>query len=277
MIKKHIHIVILTIFLSFVLASCEKVIHLDLNSADTRIVIEGNITPDAGPYEVVITTSGDYYTAEGIMPITGAQVIISDDIGNYDTLTEKSDGIYLTNNIVGESDRTYSLDVVYKGNSFSGSELLPVKVTIDSLSYEEIPKNAGPPPEEPENKIYNIFCSFNDPEETEDYYRFTVLRNGEEDPNRRGGSYNVASDQLFNGQTVKYAIWYVEAAPQDTITIIMDAIGFNTYEYFRTLNDALSSGGMGGTPYNPITNLSNDALGYFGAYTRDRSSIVLEE
>jgi hypothetical protein len=275
MLKKHIHIIFLTIIVSFLLVSCEKVIHLDLNSAETRIVIEGNITPDAGPYEVVITTSGDYYTAEGIMPISGAQVIISDDIGNFDTLSEKLEGIYLTNNLLGESDRTYSLDIAYKGNSYSGSEYLPVKVTIDSLSYEE--NGVRPPPEEPENKIYNINCNFTDPEESEDYYRFTILINGEESESRRGGNYNVTSDQLFNGNPFQYTIWYVEAAPQDTITIVMDAIGFNTYEYFRTLNDALSSGGMGGTPYNPITNLSNDALGYFGAYTRDRKSIILEE
>ncbi len=275
MIKKHIHIITLTIFVSFILVSCEKVIHLDLNSAETRVVIEGNITPGAGPYEVVIRTSGDYYTAEGIMPISGAQVIISDDFGTFDTLEEKLEGVYLTSKIVGESDRTYSLNVVYEDNSYSGSELLPIKVTIDSLGYDEIPKNAGPPPEEPENKVYNIYCYFHDPVETENYYRFTVLINGEEEENRRG-NYNVTNDQLFNGQHIKYALWYVEAAPQDTITIVMDNIGFNTYEYFRTLNDALSSGGMGGTPYNPITNLNNDALGYFGAYARDNSNIVLE-
>ncbi len=276
MLKKHIHIVILAIFISSLLASCEKVIDLDLNSAETRIVIEGNITPEVGPYEVIITTSGDYYTAAGIMPISGAQVILSDDIGNSDTLSETSDGIYLTDNMVGISEHTYSLEVVYEGNNYSGSEYLPSKVAIDSLSYEEIPKNAGPPPEESENKIYNIYCNFNDPPDNDDYYRFIILINGEESESR-GGNYNITDDQLFDGQHVKYAIWYVEAAPQDTITIIMDAIGFNTYEYYRTLNDALSSGGMGGTPFNPISNLSNDALGYFGAYSRDKSSIILEE
>lgn len=259
-----------------VLSSCEKVVHLDLNSAETKIVIEGNITAEEGPYEVMITTSGDYYTAEGIMPISGAQVIVSDDIGNTDTLIEMSEGSYLTNNLIGTSDRTYSLDVSYENNSFNAEEYLPYKVYIDSLSYEEIPKNSGPPPEEPENKVYNMYCNFSDVEETDNYYRFSILINGEESTSR-GGNYNVTDDQLFNGQDVKYVIWYVEAAPQDTVTIILDAIGFNTYEYFRTLNDAISSGGMGGTPYNPITNLSNDALGYFGAYTRDEMSIILEE
>lgn len=258
------------------MVSCEKVVYLDLNSADTRIVIEGNITPDPGPYEVRITTSGDYYTADGIMPISGAQVIVSDDLGNSDTLTEDSVGVYLTNTIVGESDRTYYLEVDYEETSYSGSEFLPIKVYIDSLSYDEMPKGAGPPPEDESKKMYLIFCHFHDNEETEDYYRFKIDINGEMG-NGRGSYYSLASDQLFNGQEVNYTIWGVEAAPQDTVSIVLEAIGFNTYEYFRTLNDALSSGGMGGTPYNPITNLSNNALGYFGAYTSDTSSIILEE
>lgn len=278
MIKKNIYIITLTIIASLLLYSCEKVVYLDLNSADTRIVIEGNITPNQGPYEVMITTSGDYYTGEGIMPIKDAQVIINDDFGNIDTLTEKSDGVYFTNYLVGESDRMYSLQVIHNDNNYSGSEFLPREVPIDSVSYQEIPKNSGPPPEFPENKVYNLFCYFTDAEETENYYRFTVLINGEEYNGRSGRSgYNVTDDQLFNGQHIKYTIWYVEAGPQDTVTVLLDAIGFNTYEYFRTINDAVGSGGMGGTPYNPITNLSNNALGYFGAYARFSSSAIIRE
>jgi len=275
MLKKHIHILLITIFIGSLLASCEKVVHLDLNSAETRIVIEGNITPNPGPYEVVIRTSGDYYTAEGIMPITGAKVIVSDDLGNSDTLSEESEGVYFTNTIVGESYRTYSLEVKYKDISYSGTELLPAKVFIDSLSYEEMPVGAGPPPEDEDKKMYIVFCNFLDPVETEDYYRFKIKINNES-VESRGSSYILANDQLFNGQYVKYTIWGVEASPQDTVSIILETIGFNTFEYFRTLNDALSSGGMGSTPYNPISNLTNDALGYFGAYTSDKQSIILK-
>lgn len=269
---KHIMIILAGILL----VSCEKVVYLDLNTADTRIVIEGNITSEPGPYEVRITTTGDYYTADGIAPISGALVIISDNFGSSDTLVEESSGVYLTQYLSGQSGNTYSLDIFHEDKEYSGSEALPYKVSIDSLSYFEIPPNSGPPPEDENNKVYNIFCNFKDPAEFENYYRFKLKINGEE-AKSRGGNYNVSSDQLFNGQIVKYVIWYVEAAPLDTITIEMETIGFNTYEYYRTLNDALSSGGMGGTPYNPITNLSNNALGYFGAYTSDSMSVIIEE
>lgn len=270
------HIFIIAVLISFMMVSCEKVVHLDLNSAETNIVIEGNITYEPGPYQVMITTSGDYYTAEGILPISDAQVVISDDYGNTDTLTEVNDGIYLTNSIVGTSLRTYSVEVIHKDTKYSGSDYLPNIVYIDSLRYEEMPKGGSPPPEEEENKVYTIFCNFNDPPNTEDYYRLKIEKNGEY-IDRRGGYYSLASDQLFNGQQVTFTLWGIEAAPDDTLSVILQSIGFNTYEYYRTLNDALSSGGMGGTPYNPISNLSNDALGYFGAFTSDTMSVVVAE
>lgn len=269
------HIWIIAIVISFSMVSCEKVVHLDLNTAEAKIVIEGNISSDPGPYMVTITTSGDYYTAEGIMPITGAAVVISDDIGNVDTLTENTEGVYLTNEIEGESNRTYSINVSYNGEKYSGTEYLPHKICIDSLNYELLDDNQSPPSEE-EKLLYTVYCYFTDPLETEDYYRFKIRVNGL----IFGGNFNyyyLSSDLLFNGQHTTYGLWGIEALPGDTISIELNSIGFNTFEYFRTLNDALNSGGMGSTPYNPITNLNNDALGYFGTYTSDTEQFIVEE
>ncbi len=267
---------LLAVISSLALISCEKVIDLDLNTAEPRIVIEGNITSEPAPYIVTLSTSGDYYTAEGIVPISGASITITDELNHTDTLYEYRDGIYLTNNITSEANRTYTLVVNYNNKEYSGSETLPHKVYIDSLSYEKMefggPGGGG---EGEEKSYYIIYCSFLDPIETIDYYRFDVLVNGLPSGGFRS-YYYLASDQLFNGQILEYPIRWVEALPGDTINISLQTIGFNTYEYFRTLNDALSSGGMGSTPYNPVTNLSNNALGYFGAYAADSKTIVLD-
>ena len=273
--KIHNHIWIIAIIISALFMSCEKVIDLDLNSAEPRIVIEGNITSDPGPYQVSITTSGDYYTAEGIMPVSGAEVIVVDNLNHADTLSEVSDGKYLTKNLIGESDRTYSIKVVYKDKEYTGSDYLPTKVYIDSLSFEKM-EFGGPGSGNKEKPRFTIYCYFTDPIETIDYYRFNVSVN-DSTISGRMNYYSLSSDQLINGKYVKYALWGVEAMTGDTISVRLDCIGFNTYEYFRTLNDALSSGGMGSTPYNPISNLSNKALGYFGAYTADLKRIRVYE
>ncbi len=269
------HITIIALILSSLIISCEKIVHLDLNSAEPRIVIEGNITSEPGPYLVSITTSGDYYTAEGMEQISGASVIVTDDFGNIDTLTEINDGNYYTNNTVGMSNSSYSLKVDYQGVNYSGSDFLPNKVLIDSLNYEKR-DDGGHGPGNGKKPMYDFFCFFTDPPETVDYYRFRIKVNGIP----IGGSrnyYSLRSDQLINGQHVKQSLRRIEAMPGDSITIELNSIGFNTYEYYRTLNDALNSGGMGSTPYNPISNLSNKALGYFGAYTKDSQSLIIQE
>ncbi|MBC8319801.1 MAG: DUF4249 domain-containing protein [Bacteroidetes bacterium] len=264
----------LFIFISFTLVSCEKVIDLDLNTAEPRLVIEGNITSNPGPYLVSLSTSGDYYTTHGINPVSGANIIISNELGHADTLFEFKPGIYHTSTLTGETNRTYTIVVDYNGKEYSGSETLPHKVYIDSLSYEKM-EFTGPGGGGGEDKPrYSIYCTFLDPIETVDYYRFDILVNGIPMGGFRS-YYYLASDQLFNGHIVQYPIRWVESQPGDTVTISLHTIGFNTWEYFRTLNDALSGGGMGSTPYNPITNLSNNALGYFGAYAIDSKNLVV--
>ncbi len=81
---------------------------------------------------------------------------------------------------------------------------------------------------------------------------------------------------MFNGITFPVRFAGREVVPGDTVKIELQTTGFNTYEYFRTVNDAIGGGGMGSTPYNPITNLDNDALGYFGAYNTSASEVVIQ-
>jgi len=264
---------LLAVISSLALISCEKVIDLDLNTAEPRIVIEGNITSAPGPYLVSLTTSGDYYTADGINPISGASITITDEFGHSDTLFELEAGKYLTSTMTSESNRTYTIVVNYNDVEYSGAETLPEKVLINSLAYEEM-EGIGPGSGNGEEAYYTIFCSFLDPVETDNYYRFDVLVNGIQIGGKRS-YYYLTSDQLFNGQSVEYPIRGVEAKPGDIVNVSLQTIGYNTYEYFRTLNDALSSAGMGSTPYNPVTNLNNNALGYFGAYTNDTKSVIL--
>jgi hypothetical protein len=274
--KSNKYIFLLAVISSSILMSCEKVIDLDLNSAEPRIVIEGNITSEPSPSLVLLSSSGDYYTAQGIEPISGADITITDELGHSDTLIEYEAGIYYTSTIIGEANRTYTMVVNHNGNEYSGTETLPEKVLIDSLSYEKMEFGGpGGGSGDEEKEYYIIYCSFSDPIETIDYYRFEILINGLPAEGYRS-YYYLASDQLFNGQILQYPIRWVEAQPGDTVNISLQTIGFNTYEYFRTLNDALSGGGMGSTPYNPISNLSNNALGYFGAYTADNRNIILK-
>jgi len=254
--------------------SCQKVVILDLNTTGTKIVIEGNVTSKPGAQTVFVSTSGDFYTGKGIAGVGNATVVIKDDKGKEVTLELYQPGIYYTYNITGEENVKYSIEVQVDGEEYTASEVFPSKKTIDSLSYLVNPGIFGDGLTEEGDTTYNIVCTFQDPPETEDYYRFYITVN---DSLIQNGftSYLVIDDELFNGQLFNFEILGTEAIKGDHVRVEMQSIGYNTYKYFLSLND-LVDGGMGSTPYNPISNMSNGALGYFGAYASDVKSIKIE-
>jgi len=270
--KNLVNIIILLFSVLFLL-SCEKVIDVDLKDAESRLVIEGNITSDVGPYTVYLSKSGSYFDYSTLERVENGEVIISDENGYSEVLNEVSPGIYQTQNMQGEENTNYSIQVVSEGEIYTAEEYLPNKVEIDTMYFEkDEPGSYG----NDENTVtYSIYCVFTDPAETVDYYRFKIYTNGllEE---AGFGTYLVTDDELFNGITFPVRFAGREVVPGDTVKIELQTTGFNTYEYFRTVNDAIGGGGMGSTPYNPITNLDNDALGYFGAYNNSASEVVIQ-
>lgn len=260
--------------LVIIMFSCQKVVVLDLNTAEPMLVIEGNVTTDAGPQMVFISTSGSYYTAEGIEPIGDATVMIKDGTGLVDTLEMYTAGLYYSYDITVKENVEYNIEVQHNGEIYTGSEVFPAKKKIDSLWQVVNEGIFGNGLNEDGDTTYNIYCRFQDPAETLDYYRIVVYIN---DTLVRTGfnSYLVFDDELINGQLYDFEITGSGAIKGDNLKIELQSTGYNTYVYYTGLNDALS-GGLGSTPYNPISNLSNEALGYFGAYATDSGYITIE-
>ena len=97
-IKKHYNYLLIASLIigASVFSGCQKVINIDLNEASPHIVIEGMITDSIGPYRVIISNSGSYFSQLILPPVSGALAIISDSKGTIDTLKETIPGIYLT-------------------------------------------------------------------------------------------------------------------------------------------------------------------------------------
>mgnify|MGYP006196852493 CR=1 FL=1 len=93
------------------ITSCEEVIELDLATTEPKVVIEGIITDQPGPYTVTIKKTADFYDRNNFPAGTGATIIITDDVGNVDFLKEVEDGVYQTHVWEGVAGRTYNLTV----------------------------------------------------------------------------------------------------------------------------------------------------------------------
>lgn len=233
------------------LASCEKVIQLDLNSSTSKIVIQGNIYDKPGPFLVKISKSVNFDQSSDYPPVTGAKVQLSDNVGQSEVLTESTSGTYVTTKLRGIPGRTYSLKVQAGTEIYQASSFMPYAVNPDSIYFSSSLFSG--------EKVTTV--RFNDPPIFTNYYRLIYFIN-----NIQLKEFYVIDDELFQGATIKYSLHArdsdIKLVKGDNVTVWLESVDHDVYEYFRT---ATSDDGQSASPVNPVSNISNGALGYFNA------------
>jgi len=251
----------------FLLVSCEDVIEIDLDSVEPKLVIEGCINDLDDPCTIKLSKTGDYFEP-GIYPIVSdALVTITDENGIETEFEESEPGTYTSESLEVEELGSYTLHIQSEGEDYMAEGVVPHKVFIDSLSYDI------PPLFYEFEEGYMLTCYLQDPAEYRNYYRLIVYKKGE--PKSSDGMMYIFNDDFMNGNMI-FMSWESDPLfPQDTVVVELQTLDKSTYDYYFTLNSL--AGGMFGAsnPSNPETNLSNDALGYFGAYTVSRDTIVI--
>jgi len=249
------------ILASICFTSCQKVIDLKLNTSSSQIVIKGNVYDQAGPYTVTLSKSVNFDESNNYPTVTGATAIISDNVGNADTLKETSPGTYVTSTLQGISERTYTLTVIADGQTYKATSTMPDAVEIDSTYFKK--SMFGNDKE--------LTIEFKDSANSENYYRVIQYVN-----DKQQDDFNVTSDKLNDGKTISYSLQSNNKLNVgDKITVWLECIDKGVYEYFRT---ASSQGGMSASssPSNPTSNISNGALGYFNACSVRSKTVIVQ-
>lgn len=242
------------------LASCQQVIDVELNSKDAAIVIEANITDEPGPYTVLISKSVNFSDPNTFPGVSGAFVVMSDNAGNIDTLVETSAGVYVAATIQGVPGRTYTIRVTADGKTYTAQSSMPNAITLDSLVVEASGGFGG---------AY-IIPQWQDPLGTGDHYRCIEYVNGE-----RVGAFlydDAFSDGLVNGQPLLNFETQLESG--DTVRVEFQCIDAANYLYFYSMEQTANNNTA--APANPESNFDNDALGYFNAHTVSVRSVVIQ-
>ncbi len=249
------------------LASCQKVVDINLNAAAPDIVIEGNITDQPGPYTVKISQSVNFDLPNVFPPVKGANVMISDNAGNSEMLKETSDGIYTTNTLQGVQGRIYTLVVTANGKTYSAISTMPSEVKIDTLRSSVSSSFRG-------GTRIEINVIYHDPVGIANYYRFVEIING-----KTSNNLMLSSDRLFDGGVITHTIRNEQDSlyPGDSVKVLLEGIDANVYEYFRELNQIINGSGQQASPANPLTNLTNGALGYFAAEAITSKKILIPQ
>jgi hypothetical protein len=258
--NRHILSLFNLIVAAMLLSSCERVIDLKLNASSSQIVIAGNVYDQIGPYFVQISKSVNFDQSNSYPAVSGATVIISDNTGNIDTLTESLPGIYKTSSLKGVPGRTYQLSVYAQGKRYTAVSTMPPPVRMDSIYFSR--------------SIFGneeqITVDFVDPSNTDNYYRLIGFINDLQE-----SDISILSDQLFQGKSISYSMMARDSDSPfkkgDKVAVWLESIDKNVFEYFRT---AGREGGQSASPANPTSNISNGALGYFNACAVRKKSIV---
>jgi len=252
-------------FIVMIFSSCEKIIDVDLNSSSPRTVIEATISDEPGPYTVRLSKSVNFNETNSFPPISGATVELSDDAGNTEILAETAPGFYVTSTFPqGVPGRTYSLSVTAGGQQYNSTSVMPLPVEIDTVTT--ITAFDG-------TKRVNV--KFQDPPGIENFYRLIEIQNGKmhydiEVDNDRFRDGDLISQNLFGFNSEDST----ELITGDTVIIMMQSIDKGAHEYFRTLSQILGEGQQSASPANPLPNISNNALGYFSAYSVRSKELV---
>jgi hypothetical protein len=254
------------------LTACEKVIDLELQESDPSLVVEGILTNKLEPYKVRLTLTKDYFSSEDAPLVDDAMVTISDDAGNLDTLIYKNDGYYETaSDRQGEVGRTYTLNITQGEKFYSASSTMKEQFIIDSLQYVYVGESGLGFIQEG----YQLVIYGQEDPDPNGYVWFRFYSNDTllTEPFR----YFADKDDFLNGSYVVAQMPYTFS--KDVMAKVeVYSITKEHYEFLYALMNQLNSNGgpFDAPPATPPTNISNGAIGFWGAASIDDDEIMIE-
>jgi len=259
------------IALLFLTISCTEKIDLDLNSSDPQIVVEGSVATNNETTVIKLTNSVNFDESNIFPAVQGANVVLSDNLGNSELLNEISPGVYATNTLTGIVGNTYYLSIAKDYKTLTSSSRIPKQVAFDTLRVEKS-NGTGGPGGMGSTTNYDVFVSYLDPGEETNYYRFVEMVNGE-----IKSSY-IFDDRLSNGNytTSPLIRFNRKLSNGDTLQVIMQCVDENVYNYFNSFGNLMGGPASSSTPANPYTNIEGGVLGYFSAHTFELKEVIIQ-
>jgi uncharacterized protein DUF4249 len=238
-------------------AACTKVINIDLNSANPNLVVDAEITDQHGPYTVNLTKTVNFSDDNVFPTVSGATIIITDNAGNSEALTDVGSGNYVTSHLQGVDGRTYSISITSNGKTYSAVSIMPTGVPLDSVIADTSShRGGGFGGSTTTNTVVSVsvHAVFTDPKGITNYYRLIEYVNGVPNYN----NITIISDQGQDGSQITESVARRDTSIHagDTINVVLESIDANVYEYYRTLKQVTKAqtGIQTTVPGNPTTN-----------------------
>ncbi|MCC6411218.1 MAG: DUF4249 domain-containing protein [Saprospiraceae bacterium] len=251
------------------LNSCTKVIDINLNEADPKIVIEAELLSGTNDFTVKITKTSDFFNPGQPVTVADATVFLNKGTDESLQLANDGNGIYSLKDFTATENTSYFLSVTAEGKTYEATDFLPQNVFLDSLSVG-VPENNPFNPSGADS--FEIVLHFQDPLDDLNFYRIKSTVN--DIPRSEGEKLLVIEDRYSAGAYFTLPIFTDSYELNDSVDVELVTMSHTMYDYFSTL--ALLVGGSGSAaPTNPSSNWSGGALGYFGAFSVSKKTILV--
>lgn len=247
--------------------SCQKVIDIPIEETGQKVVIEASTSNLLGDSYVLLSRTIDLYGPSIFEKVNNGTVKIKDKNGTEVSFIEDgtNTGRYTHPTFVVTPNNEYTLSVIIDDTEYSAISSTQSQVLInEAYAFKDINFN----PAIKTDSAYYLSAAYSDNADEINYYRIISYTNGERT------SENLFDDKILNGQTVDGII---DVQRDTALTVIIEMINMDkaNFNYFYSLANASDGGPFSATPANPVTNISNGALGYFGAYLKDTVNLIL--
>ncbi len=235
------------------LFSCRKVIDLELKDSEPQFVLKGEVNAGDSVHTLLITKSVAFDQANVFPGVVGATVVLTDNLGNTETLVDMGNGEYKTTNFPAINGRSYTFTVTSEGKTFESTSTIPGLVTLTDLDF--LPSNFFG------DTGFIIIPKFLDPAGVKNSYLFYFYNASSPEDN---SGFIISNDDFADGklnQQPFFGNWSPKLG--DTVVYNMWGIDEDVYKYYFSFEQNTS--GNSGAPANPVSNWSNNALGYFTA------------
>lgn len=250
-----------------VLSSCTKVIDVDLNETDPKFAIEANYTAEDSIVRVQTSLTSSYFDGNPPATVDNLIVVITDYLGNSQTVPFVSNGYYELTNYIPIFNTNYTLTVQYDGVTYTANSIMNPPVPVEEITYEFFPAffdfESG----------YVANLRYNDPIGIKNYYIAAVSFNHV--PENNLTDLYLQDDDYSDGNLTERPLFRRDPFQVgDTVGIELRSVDKAAYEYFSEIL-SIAGGQSSAAPANPKTNWDNKALGYFSAYSNNRREVII--
>lgn len=253
--------------------SCDKVVELDLENGDPKIVIDAEIIwvkgTSGNQQSIKISRMAPYYSPT-TPKVSGAQVRVENSKGDVFTFNESEPGLYVCTNFVPAIDMEYKLFVNVDGQTLTATEKLIAVPPVEKIDQEFMADVTG------EDLIVVSFY-YKDPANQANYYLTDYISKLTAFP-----EYTSTSDEFVNGNEIVEKFSDADLKPGIVLDITHRGVSKNFYNYMNLILEVTNSNPFAATPGNirgnivNTTNANNFALGYFRVCEANKINYVVK-